>query len=455
MKSKLMASVAFIGLACAAGLARAADLPSTKAPADSWMDFGPLAWNGFTLYGALEGGGTWQSHGAPYSPLFGPGEEYLLAKNSNHSGFGYAPNAINWNNIGVKFNHEIAPGLAVIADVDTQFSGSFGPANHLGSMAANDGVPLTKQGSNANSARAGQVITNIGYAGLASPTFGALTFGRQLGLTMENIVAYDPMRGANAFSIIGFSGTAGGAGATEDSRLDNTLKYRLNYGPLHFAALYQIAGFGEGDYSANNYQLGLGGVVQNLALDAAFSHMAGAITSSPLAAITPATPAGTLQGVATDNTTVQLTAKYTWSQFKVFGGYEHVIMANAHNPVPNGFEDIGGYIISSMNSAPYAHDRILQYFWTGTTYAYNSKLDLTAAYYHELQNSYGAKGCDTIAASSCSGTQDALSALADYHFTKHFEVYAGLMYSVNTHGMASGYLFKNTIDPTAGARFTF
>ena len=32
---------------------------------------------------------------------------------------------------------------------------------------------------------------------------------------------------------------------------------------------------------------------------------------------------------------------------------------------------------------------------------------------------------------------------------------AGLMYSRVTNGLASGFLFRNTVDPTAGIRFRF
>jgi hypothetical protein len=38
---------------------------------------------------------------------------------------------------------------------------------------------------------------------------------------------------------------------------------------------------------------------------------------------------------------------------------------------------------------------------------------------------------------------------------KKFDAYAGLMYSRVTNGLASGFLFRNTVDPTAGLRFRF
>jgi hypothetical protein len=45
----------------------------------------------------------------------------------------------------------------------------------------------------------------------------------------------DPASGAYAFSYIGYNGTMAGGGDTENSRWDDALKYRLSYGPVHFA----------------------------------------------------------------------------------------------------------------------------------------------------------------------------------------------------------------------------
>jgi predicted porin len=45
---------------------------------------------------------------------------------------------------------------------------------------------------------------------------------------------------------------------------------------------------------------------------------------------------------------------------------------------------------------------------------------------------------------------------ADYRVTKRFDVYAGVMYSDFTNGLANGYTFEHTnIDPTIGLRFKF
>ena len=43
----------------------------------------------------------------------------------------------------------------------------------------------------------------------------------------------------------------------------------------------------------------------------------------------------------------------------------------------------------------------------------------------------------------------------DYHFTKRFDVYGGVSYSVFSGGLASGFLNPSDLSPTVGARFVF
>ena len=48
------------------------------------------------------------------------------------------------------------------------------------------------------------------------------------------------MGAAQAFSLIGYSGTTAGGGDTEDRRLDQSVKYYAKYDWLHVGALYQF-----------------------------------------------------------------------------------------------------------------------------------------------------------------------------------------------------------------------
>ena len=178
----------------------------------------PLTWNGLTLYGTIDGGVTWLSHGAPFNGTSAVGANYLIQKNSNRPLWGLAPNGLSQSNIGIKGNEPFAPGWAFIFDLQAGFDPySLQLSNGPHSVAQNAGVPLTNQNSGADSSRAGQFYNSVGYLGVSSP-YGTLTVFRQNSLTLDAVFAYDPMGASYAFSPIGWQGITCGVGDTEDCR---------------------------------------------------------------------------------------------------------------------------------------------------------------------------------------------------------------------------------------------
>src|SRR3984957_12964936 len=77
----------------------------------------PLTWNGITVYGTIDGGVTWLSHGAPFNGTSAVGANYLIQKFSNRPQWSLAPNGLNNSNIGIKGNEPFAPGWAFVFDL--------------------------------------------------------------------------------------------------------------------------------------------------------------------------------------------------------------------------------------------------------------------------------------------------------------------------------------------------
>ena len=150
-----------------------------------------------------------------------------------------------------------------------------------------------------------------------------------------------------------------------------------------------------------------------------------------------------------------LLGRYEVGPVKLYAGYENILFANPHFPLSAGTTIIGGYSLGTVNDTAFATKKDLQVFWTGAKYAATADLDLTAAYYHEAQNSFSGNGCADASLTSCSGQLDAVSFVADYRFAKRWDAYAGAMYSQVSNGLASGFLNRSTIDPTAGVRYQF
>ncbi|MDZ5649623.1 porin [Nitrospirillum sp. BR 11828] len=434
------------------------DAAHPKLPKD-----GSLTFYGITLYGAVDMGFSYQSHGAPLSPYYPPGLDYLVSKNGNKGIASLAPNGLSQSKVGLRGEEEFADGWSALFKVETGFNPQSGQlADGPRSMAANNGLALTKQTANGDSSHAGQAFNRAAYVGVSSREWGTVTVGRQNTLLADNIFTYDPQQASYAFSVIGFSGLTGGGGSTEDFRLDNTVKYTNQFGPLRVGALYQ---FGEdnGGMHGNALQLDAGTDIGGLSVDATYAHKQDMVSAGNLTAaqMTQATalgynPGNSLAATISDNTSYALMGSYTLApQWKLFAGYEYIDFANPSVPLRAGATDIGGYTLAFVNNSAFVHDKIVQVAWTGARYAVTPKVDVSAAYYHYGQNSYGAKSCADASAATCSGTLNAYSLVADYRFARRFDAYLGVMYSEVAGGLAAGYLHTDNVSPTTGVRFNF
>jgi len=460
-----------------------------QAQSAATKDDSSLTWNGITLYGIVDVGLQYQTHGAPISDYFPAGSEAIIQKNSNASVTGLTPSNLSQSRIGLSGLEPLSfQDVSFVFRLETFFNPQSGNlSDGLKSLVLNNGRPLNQQGTNVDTSVAGQLFAGAAYAGFSSPTYGSLTFGRHPTPAADGIAKYDPMGAAQAFSVIGFSGTAAGGGDTEDRRLDDSVKYTAKFGPVHVGALYQFNGANGASNTAEQGQLGLdflgGGSV-----DAYYAKKKDAVSASPLSQEQVAGLAGlcnpaptvpptasqcysvsnSLSATISDNTTYSLMALYNFGAPKIFAGYENIKFENPNTPLPQGFITIGGYQLAYVNNNAYgavvhgvnvADNKILQVFWAGGKYALTENLEFTLAYYGYHQNAYatGAEaGCTTIISSKCSGNLNAVSGLVDYRFTKRFDVYLGSMWSGVENGLANGYtLNRDTIATTAGLRFKF
>jgi predicted porin len=428
-----------------------------------------LSWKGITLYGIVDVGIQYDTHGAPFSDYFPASSADIVQKNSNKSIWGVTSNNLSQSRIGLNGTEPlnligIDTDLAAVFKMETFFNPSSGNiSDALKSLTQNNGRALANQTTNLDSSIAGQPFQQL-FAGFTSPTYGSLTFGRQNTLLADGIAKYDPNAASQAFSLIGLSGTTAGGGDTQERRLDNSLKYVFNYMGAHAGAMYK---FSNSSTSANSaYQFTVGGEYAGASVDAYYAKAKSAIAAGALSAaqLTDALAAGfnpdkSVVGTVTDNTAFSLQGLYSLGPIKLFAGYENIKYQNPSNPLPVGFDDIGGYKLAVVNNTSLPHEKIQQVFWGGVKYAVLSNLDLTAAYYgyHQSAFAVGANaGCDTSKSAQCAGNLHTLSFDAVYRMSKHFDGYAGLMWTNVQDGLANGYLFSRTnIDPTLGVRFRF
>ena len=471
MKKYLTSAAAIAVLAGTAGMARADDN------------------NGITFYGTVDMGIAYDTHGVPNSGIGSVSSYSLVQKQSNHANFGVTENGLSQSKFGIKGADDLGDGWTALFKVEAGISpGGGGFTDGLKSLTENNGYtvvgnsahPTAYNGYNtagANSAQAGQLFSRAAYVGISNDKFGTLTFGRQTNTQADLVSAYDPMQGSYAYALIGFSGTAAGGGSTEDTRWNNAAKYLISYGPVRVAAMYSTGG----TVAARN-DTGAGADIgfdyAGLSVDGGWTHKKDEVSASPLTlasvqglvvANTTAAPnvnaglsaSNTLNGSVFDTTVYSAAAKYKMDKFSFFAGFEYIEEKNPSSPLPNGIADIGGYNLI-VNNASLPSEKDLTYIWAGVRYAATAKLDLAAAYYYNHQNQFATAaatltqcGQDKSLSSQCAGDEHVMSVMADYHFSKKFDVYGGVMYSQALGGLENGFIHNNNIAPSAGFRYNF
>jgi predicted porin len=516
MLSSRSATIGSIVALLASGSALAQTAPATApAPAPaategcgSFNDFAttscPLTWHGITVFGTYDAGIGWVSHGSPVNPNNYEGEA-LVNRNGTGSRWLITPNNLSQTGVGIRGKEEFLNGWSVVFNASTGINPQSGqPANTSATDIANNGLPRASYSTVVDGARAGQPFNDEYYGGVSS-YLGTLTFGRQRALGTDAMLAYDPAGGAYAFSYIGYNGTMAGGGDTEDSRWDDATKYRVAYGPVHFGAMYKLADGSGGCYSASAtwtaanctpeephntaYGVDFGGEYAGFSADVVYQHYNEAISvvnpllgpqsatqpyqstldsinTNPINGANLVGTENTVYGIVTDNSALMVALKYTWDPLKVFAGYEHIHQTNPAHPLGVGASDQGGYFMSGVEDKNLDSPKAVQIWWTGVKYALDKQTDITAAWYHQIQNDFRVPStCSATAGfrSSCAGTLNEFSLYADHHFTKRFDVYAGIEYSdvagglaiAIPHGPGVPYYHNSNAEPTIGGRFSF
>jgi predicted porin len=501
----------------------AADLPYKAAVKARPPENDDICWHGVCVYGNFDMGLQYNQHGNPFNALAGGPTNTVVEKASNGSYFGVGANQMSTSFIGLRGKQEVGDNLYAVFNLQTLFNPASGMnANGVGAIVQNNGLGNTPglgnlANSYGDSSKAGQMFNNVAYFGISSPTYGTFTMGRQSALTSDLVVNYDALSGSNAWSLITFEGATGGGGVTEDRIYDNSYEYRLNVGPVRFAAEAQLRNGGnsttgnafEGDVGFDYMGLSMdfvGGKIYdaNSVGTTLTSAQVGALTGNQLAAGAGTTgyaipcSLGCLSSVVSDNTVFAVAGKYTIGQWKIFGGYEHIQFANPSNPLQPGAFSAGGYNVAFVNNNNYATDRNQHVFWVGVKYAATPTLDIIGSYYGIRQEFFtvgagpGAAGNPTFSSSpgmgvnsaaqaancaingasssGCSGAVDMVSLAVDWRFARHFDLYAGVSYSQKTGGLANGFVLStnngalsgvnvnnrvSTYDPGVGLRYQF
>ena len=459
-----------------ASVANAQGLPTAEKPScftDFWtynnssIKDCPLSYAGITLYGNIDGGYGWENHGVPLSASASK-VNYAIQRNSNRSTWLWSPNAASTSTVGVKIEETISGKWLFIGVAETGFNPySMRLINGPQSLVDNNLNTLQFQTSHFDLSRAGQWDNGQGFVGISNPEYGTLTFGRTTTLSSTAISKYDPVA-STAFSQIGFSATYATFGASPTAHSNTAVTYRLDYPGLRLAWQAQIGGYDLGNASTGMYQFQVGGDYGNLSFDAIYGYSINSVSLATFGG--GALPAGfdpdsILKATVHNNQGVELLAQYKWDKFKFYAGYVFGQTTNPSNTnYPNGIQTIAAEIFvppGSVTINTYNLARDQNTVWTGVRYAALKNLDLSAGVYWETQNDYlqGPAVCTgsgiNTSSSKCSGGRYSYSFMIDYKPVPRIDIYAGVMVANVYGGVASGYLYTQSVDPTIGIRYRF
>jgi predicted porin len=465
------------------GFAHAADLPTTK-PAEAekskpdcfsslWSYLNssvrdcPLSAGPLTLYGTLDGGFGYEQWGARLG-AYSDKANYAIQRNSGDTHWLWSPNALSTSTTGVRLSQKIGGNWEIVGAVEAGFNPyTLRLVNGPQSQADNNPFTTAFQRTGFDSARGGTWDNGQAFVGISNPTYGTLTFGRSILLSMQALSAYDPVASV-AFSQLGFTALYATFGASPTSRINTAFTYRLTYQGFRVAAQAQVGGYDQDNAATEQYQAQIGTDFNGFSFDAITGYAKNALTFQSFAgAATPIgyNPYDIVRATAMNTGGVELLGRYEWDKFRFYAGYIYSLSVNPSNPnFPNGAGTVAPGIIvppGFVTTNAYTVPRNLNTVWTGLRYSVWSNLELAGGVYWESHNDFLAPpavctGSGSATSNSrCAGGRYSYSFLVDYRPIPRVSLYGGLLVSTVYGGAASGFLHTENVAPTVGMRIRF
>ncbi len=441
----------------------------------AWVFSGPAHADGFDVnfYGVVDAGLGYQANAYSVDPNNFSGMNPLAAAKAKQDVLGMFNGGISDSRVGVRGSEELDGGRKFLFQLETGFNLPDGAINNNDLGVSTNGTPVT---SNLNSSLSGQLFNRQAWLAMSDPAFGTLGLGRQYNFIFDVLSAYDPVKYAQLFSPLGYSGGfGGGAGVSEDSRVDDDVKWTAKFDNFNVGLAWKVGGI-SGTTSANageqinlGYDNGTFGIQvlaeqHNDAIKAGNPASAYPTVSTACTSVTTtATCATTAQLAATAYNTRDWTAavKYKFDDAGVVkAGYQQYTLTTASNPQQDAALT-SLYGLSANVKAYNGQDQNIEIYFVGGTYNATEKTDLSLGYYYINYDSFGAGtlvssgGATTAVAAVNNSYATAVSVLLDHNYSKNTDAYLGaIWYSVGGAQFAS-YASNYNATYGVGLRYKF
>ena len=389
-----------------------------------------------TVYGIIDVGvmGTTNNGNINNSTWAVPTNMSNASGTKNGSAVGFMAGGESQSRIGFKGSEDLGGGTKAIFLLEQGFNAGTGNSANTG-LANNKQTAPNGGTMGGDTSLQGQLFNRGAYAGLSNDNYGTLTAGRQQNLMLDNIGGYDPVN-AQMFSPLAFSGSYGGGGYTDESRVNNAFKYAGKFYGVNVNALYGPGGVAGSSTAGTTTGFQLGYEQAKYGVQAIASHTtdAQALAGYAYTATAPTGGAlvnqysGTVAMTIANTTAYQFTGKYNpMSSLWLKAGYEREYLTTPSNyQQVNGITTTtSGYSIGSI--APNLANKSLNVFWVGANYDFTPTIKGSIGYYYVGQLASGINSQTSV----LPGTTQYQSAMVEYYMSKRTNLYAAVA-NVNT-----------------------
>jgi GBP family porin len=366
------------------------------------------------LYGILDAGIGYLEHSYPGSNVFASTIDPYNLNGSPNSFTGLYTGGISMSRVGVKGEADLGSGRKAFFRLESAINVTTGVLSNNGQAIYNNINGL--KSANAASAINGQYFSRAAYLGFSDPLWGQVELGRTTNLALDQVAEYDPVQAALLYSPLGFSGgIGGGLGATENTRLDNSVKYENKISVIDFGLQYKFAGDKSSASAGYGWVAMLGYSQGPLSFKGTYSETTNTV-SWPVQYSNVVPPDPDVQVENTKGYMLSGLWKIT-ADATVKAGYESLTISAPSNP-NLVVQDYYGLIPPdpSVNATGQQHFGV---FWVGGDYKFTPQFDLGVGFYDIDTYNTPEVGKAYLAL--------AYSLLADYSFTRKFDAYIGVM----------------------------
>jgi len=343
---------------------------------------------------------------------------------------------------GIQGKYALDNGLTATFQLESGFNLPTGQSNNGAlSQAIGKNSSSANPITNVDSSLSGQLFNRTAHVGLMSKELGSIDFGRNYGVGYDVIGGYDPQKGSQLFSPLGFSGSEGGAlGYTELLLNDNSVKYSNKINGVTLRAIYKFGNQAGKNTVGSGYGVNVGYETGMFGVQAAYSAYTDALATS--GAVYSATNPQGVAGTLYNTEGYVVAAKYTNKALNLKAGYEQYKRKAASDSAASiGSLSEFGYTFAYSTSSTALNnltaytgvDKVYTLYWVGGDYMVTDKLNVAMAYYNVGYNA-------AAGVSNGTATQNFYSAVLDYNLSKKTDTYAGVMYqtdSFQTAGVAN------------------